>query len=687
MLGLWHKTLSWSVGSARPKFPEGARTAAEYRARCEREILDGADEEDVLRKLSQEVYEQQQAGEDFDTLFGDTTEEPDDADTVSLWDLECDDASELSVEFAQLIKSQPMWKWGVKKREEWSRLPIGHKAKTVQELSLSPLPSLSQRNRSSAYRVKGHAPKPEDPVNLNQALEKKLKHDLSQQLNIFFKTEVSLWPGGSGSRLTDVASSDWDFYFDVPGVVVDEGQRDGLLAHLQRALNCTAKLSERSIAIQLQIGSTLIELVPRSSTYFDFDHVEFPRFFGSNNRTKIDEDLQLFLRGGAGARRAIREMKQAFQGNLPMLPSFLLEHLVKRVAMTFVIFDPWCGFTTEIKVPEAFEVICRTFEELAVLTQAGSDPFSPVQDLLQDLQLAETDRRQEILEALGHMAELTANPVWSVHLEHLLNPERFGCKCFLADPRQLPPPRSDYSLFLEHEVGEQKHKRFVQLLTMQPADDVDGLSVRLEIFELSMEYWEASMTWWNMSGCQRGPWTAKHREQVKTYKEVARCLQARKVTDPLQDSVVRLQPISELRRMACDAQILQREPWQVIFAVFETGLPATLKSLVRWWISNVRGCRLDRFLNSPFARHRAGQGHQKPLITSKVSGVFPGSSERRRKVGMSSLYPQPFRVPTTSYLLLDCLDLRAPNLLLGCLDRWAPVVKVCQARKGVEPQP
>ena len=249
---------------------------------------------------------------------------------------------------------------------------------------------------SAATQVKGRAPQPEDPVNLNPKPSEEVMRRLKTELSTFFGAEVSLLPGGSSSRTTDLPSSDWDYYFEVPGVEVDEHQRDELLLYPSKAMNCTAKLSERGIAIQLQCGLSLLEIVPRHATYFDWDRVEFPRFLGCLNRSKNDEDLRLFLDDNPGARILIRELKAAFKEVEPKLPSFLLEHLVKRMAMTCVCHDPWRGFVTQLKLPEAFDVACHTLEEIATQSQRGRnpDPFSPLQDLWEDLETAEPRRKQ-----------------------------------------------------------------------------------------------------------------------------------------------------------------------------------------------------------------------------------------------------------------------------------------------------
>ena len=589
LLGLgWHQAFSWSSGPAQPNLPDGARTPNEFRERCEQDI---SDEQERTTVVAEWTYEQRrQQWVDFDSLYGDVDENPEDADGTSLWNLECSSACEAPAKFKQLLLSKPMWQWGQTVREEWSQLPRQSKARTVQEMGLEPLSFMAGRNRSNGYRVKGHAPKPQDPVSLNQPPSQQLVDELQQQIGIFFRTGqegVSLWMGGSSNRLTDVTSSDWDFYFDVPGVVIDENDRDGLLRHLQEALNCTANLSDRGIAIQLWMGSAQLDLVPRKSTYFDWDHVDFPLFLGSGNRTKVEEDLQLFQNGGAGARTAVRDLKMAFREKLPMLPGFLLEHLVKRVAMMFVLYDPWLGFRAELKIPEVFEVVLCTFEELAAGTQRGPVPFSPMKDFLQNLEAAEPRRRQEMREAVQNMGELAADPRWSnrflVHFQDLLNADIYGDECFLADPRALPPPHSAYSLFLEHAAGDEKYGRFLELRTSllqkggeRESADLAELIANVEFFELSMDFWEASQTWWQMSECQRQPWKSMAEEQDQAYKQAAKAkeFQAMNETAPLHDDLVRLQTIREFRRIAHDMWTFEHEPWRVALALVDVGVPA-----------------------------------------------------------------------------------------------------------------
>ena len=128
-------------------------------------------------------------------------------------------------------------------------------------------------------------------------------------------------------------------------------------------LNCSGNFSPRGIAIQLQVNGEKIELVPRHASYFDWESVEFPRFLGSNNRSKNDASLELFLSDNEGARVVIRELKAAFEDSL--VPNFLLEHLVKRVAMMSLNYDVVRGFVFKIPLDETYELLCSIFAELA----------------------------------------------------------------------------------------------------------------------------------------------------------------------------------------------------------------------------------------------------------------------------------------------------------------------------------
>ncbi|CAL1143763.1 unnamed protein product [Cladocopium goreaui] len=247
---------------------------------------------------------------------------------------------------------------------KWTQLADPHKAWIASTLKIDPLPSMAKRERSRYVSVKGQPLLPEDAVNLHDDPGEELLEQMEKALASFFQTdEVILIPGGSSSRLTDLESSDWDYYFDVPGTVVTAEQRDKLLTHLCDTLSCSGKLSPRGIAIQLQVDDISLELVPLSASYFDWESVEFPRFLGSTNRSKNDASLQLFLSGNEGARVVIRELKAAFADSL--VPNFLLEHLVKRVAMMSICHEPGEGFVIRWSLPGTYGLLCNIFAELA----------------------------------------------------------------------------------------------------------------------------------------------------------------------------------------------------------------------------------------------------------------------------------------------------------------------------------
>lgn len=260
--------------------------------------------------------------------------------------------------------SIPMWCWPVSDQKKWAQLADPHKAWIASTLKIDPLASMAKRERSRYVSVKSQPLLPEDAVNLHDEPGEELMEQVEKALVSFFQTdEVMLIPGGSSSRLTDLESSDWDYYFHVFGTVVTAEQRDKWLTHLCDTLNCSGKLSPRGIAIQLQVENVHLELVPRSASYFDWESVEFPRFLGSTNRSKNDASLQLFLSGNEGARVVIRELKAAFADSL--VPNFLLENLVKRVAMMSICHETGEGFVIRWSLPNTYDLLCDIFEELA----------------------------------------------------------------------------------------------------------------------------------------------------------------------------------------------------------------------------------------------------------------------------------------------------------------------------------
>ena len=165
--------------------------------------------------------------------------------------------------------SIPMWCWLESDQEKWTQLADPHKAWVASTLKIDPLPSMAKRERSRYISVKGQPLLPEDAVNLHDEPGEELLEQMEKALASFFQTdEVILIPGGSSSRLTDLESSDWDYYFDVPGTVVTAEQRDKLLTHLCDKLSCSGKLSPRGIAIQLQVDDISLELVPPQCILF-----------------------------------------------------------------------------------------------------------------------------------------------------------------------------------------------------------------------------------------------------------------------------------------------------------------------------------------------------------------------------------------------------------------------------------
>ena len=260
--------------------------------------------------------------------------------------------------------SIPMWCWLESDQEKWTQLADPHKAWVASTLKIDPLPSMAKRERSRYISVKGQPLLPEDAVNLHDEPGEELLEQMEKALASFFQTdEVILIPGGSSSRLTDLESSDWDYYFDVPGTVVTAEQRDKLLTHLCDKLSCSGKLSPRGIAIQLQVDDISLELVPLSASYFDWESVEFSRFLGSTNRSKNDASLQLFLSGNEGARVVIRELKAAFVDSL--VPNFLIENLVKRVAMMSIRHEAGEGFVIRWPLTSTYDLLRNIFAELA----------------------------------------------------------------------------------------------------------------------------------------------------------------------------------------------------------------------------------------------------------------------------------------------------------------------------------
>jgi len=164
----------------------------------------------------------------------------------------------------------------------------------------------------------------------------------------------------------------------------------------------------------------------------------------------------------------------------------------------------------------------------------SNNPFSPLQDLVDDLSsMRDLIRAQQIREGLLSMAARARNASWVnrflVHAEFLFNPGKLIRFTFFV--------RTAYSLFMEHKVGRDKYRRWLELNLNEGtrfvsidgqfdnifgrsfADQFDpdnraadaykhttNHSASLEYLELSVEFWEASMAWWNMTDGQRQPW-------------------------------------------------------------------------------------------------------------------------------------------------------------------------------------
>lgn len=272
--------------------------------------------------------------------------------------------------------SQPIWSWSDGDIKKWKALPVRQKLSVMSTLGLEPLPSMSklvrqfkeQRAVLDLQFVKGSSWMNPEP--------REVYDRLVSALSSYFGKQVILIRGGSCSRSTDVLTSDRDYYFEVPGVCVTEKQRDELLKHLCESLNCSAELSKRRISIELQINSTRIDLVPRNSSYFNWSHVDFPRFFGSTNRSKIDADL-VAIADVHAACMAVRELKAAVADTSPV-PSFILERLIERITRKFLAFWMPGGFDYQLRVTCMFDLLCEVLKELASFGTKVEDPFSPL---------------------------------------------------------------------------------------------------------------------------------------------------------------------------------------------------------------------------------------------------------------------------------------------------------------------
>ena len=417
--------------------------------------------------------------------------------------------------------SQPIWSWSDGDIKKWKALPVRQKLSVMSNLGLEPLPSMSKLVRDSTskhaaphlpYLYGSHVINPES---------KEVYDTLVSALSSYFGKQVILTRGGSCSRSTDVLTSDRDYYFEVPGVCVTEKQRDELLKHLCESLNCSAELSKRRISIELQINSTRIDLVPRNSSYFNWSHVDFPRLFGSMNRSKIDEDLMADVNA---ARMAIRELKAALP-DTPPVPSFLLERLIERITRKFLAFWVPGGFDFQLRVICMFDLLCEVLKELASFGTKVQDPFSPLQDLRLDLQTLPADRAENLSQGLHRIASCARNATWAnrflVFVDIVIRrAHRTRMPHWM--PQILPHAFSGYSLFMVYCVGLANYTTWLQLLAkptpIKPLPRSCRILMRnstpvpveaedvLHLAELTLDFWEASMTWWNMTKSEKQPW-------------------------------------------------------------------------------------------------------------------------------------------------------------------------------------
>ena len=270
------------------------------------------------------------------------------------------------------------------------------------------------------------------------------------------------------------------------------------------------KVSERQIAVQLFVDGYLIELLPINSSYFQWEQVEFPRFLGSSNRSKVDSDLQVFLNDLSGAKIiSIRELKEAFADIcISEVPNCLVDHLVKRMALTSIRHCSSMGFYFDSQRSEdGFGLLCDVLEELAAFERVKDDPLSPLHDLFQDIQALEAERKQRMLRGLRRWSSLAQNTSWAnslllkVHLEYQESPRQFVENA--QDTESWSAYTMAYTLFVEYQLGQETYDRFVDLL----GNLVKNSTVESgELTNLFLKYWESSLKWWNLSEIQRRPW-------------------------------------------------------------------------------------------------------------------------------------------------------------------------------------
>ena len=241
-----------------------------------------------------------------------------------------------------------------------------------------------------------------------------------------------------------------------------------------------------------------------------------------------------------------------------------------RTAMTRLWHDPYRGFEAEVRLGQAFQLVCDTLEEIAT-TSLSTSPlssvtiFSPVQHLWQHpaSEDVESQRTAGIKEALLNMAELVRNPSWAnrflVHLPQDLANSQYArpltAAACIECKRCKILPHSAYSLFMEHTVGIEKYQKYTKMLKvaahvhagMPSWDQMDQqqqdrlyllwnrtnrsmsqLQIRIhnltrgvnDFMPLHLEFGAASLQWWNMSGSQRKVWEDMHQYRLTLYSDL-----------------------------------------------------------------------------------------------------------------------------------------------------------------------
>ena len=126
--------------------------------------------------------------------------------------------------------SHPVWEWDIQVRRRWKSMPASAQA----DILLSHFPELS-RVLTWRYGRQNYALY----SNLHPPLPPKVLENLWKTLTSFFGRQIKLMAGGSQIRRTDLHSSDYDFYFEVPGVCVNTTMRDDLVETCDRRPNTT----------------------------------------------------------------------------------------------------------------------------------------------------------------------------------------------------------------------------------------------------------------------------------------------------------------------------------------------------------------------------------------------------------------------------------------------------------------